>query len=102
MTRMTGDPLVSVVHLSGDDYETAVDVANDQGGSTSAVVEYLSRWDHGDETDAAAEINGHTDRSALESWNHQLHEVDHGGLHYWLVIDHGLRFYALYRRPLSS
>jgi hypothetical protein len=102
IARLARDPLVSIVHLSGDDYETAVDAANDQGGSTDAVVGYLSRWDDGDETDAAAEVNGHADLSELESWGHQLHEVDHGGLHYWLVLDHGLRFYALYRRPLGS
>ncbi|WP_026820023.1 hypothetical protein [Arthrobacter castelli] len=96
----TSEPLVDIIHLQGDDYETAVDAANDQGGSTEAVVAYLAQFDYGDETDSVAEINGHTKFVELERLQHQLHEADHGGLHYWLQVDHGLRFYGLYRRPL--
>lgn len=101
ITRLADDPLVNVIFLSGDDYETAVDAANDHGGSTDAVVAYLAQWDYGDENDGAAEVNGHTQLAELERLPQQLHEADHGGLHYWLGIDHGLRHYSLYRRPLS-
>lgn len=96
-----GNDLVPIVHLSGDDYEHAVDAANDNGGSTDAVVAYLAQWDYGEENDGAAEVNGHTQLAELERLPQQLHEVDHGGLHYWLGIAHGLRHYSLYRRPLS-
>lgn len=96
-------PLVLIVHLEGDNYERAVDAANDLGGSTSAVVEYLSRWDYGDENDTAAPYNGGlTTLSELEGLPHQLHPVAFGGLDYWLQLDHGLRFYALYRAPLAA
>lgn len=94
-------PLTHVITLDGDDYETAVDAANAGGGSTEAVVAYLSGWDYGAETDADSEANGNVDLADLERWRHQLHEADHGGLHYWLVLDHGLRFYSLYRKPLG-
>lgn len=93
-------PLVLIVFMDGEDYENAVDAANDLGGSTEAVVEYLSQWDFGEEDDNAASITGYTDLADLEANRHQLHEVDHGGLHYWLQLDHALGIYALYRRPL--
>lgn len=96
------DDLVCIVHLTGDDYESAVDAANERGGSTKTVVAHLAQWDYGDETDGASEVNGRDALAELEALPHQLHEVDHGGLHYWLQIDHGLRFYALYRRPLGQ
>lgn len=95
-----GDDLVNIVHLSGDDYENAVDEANANGGSIEAVVAYLARWDYGRESDGAAQSNGLTALAELERLPYQLHEVDLHGLHYWLQLDHGLRFYALYRRPL--
>lgn len=98
ISQLADDPLVNIIFLSGDDYEAAVDAANDHGGSTDAVVAYLAQWDYGEENDGAAEVNGHTQ---LERLPQQLHEVDHGGLHYWLGIDHGLSHYCLYRRPLS-
>lgn len=102
IAQLAKDPLVLVIHLSGDDYERAVDEANNRGGSTDAVAEHLSQWDYGEETDAAAEVNGHTDLSDLLALSHQVHEVSVGGLDYWLQLDHGLRFYALYRRPLTT
>lgn len=94
-------PLTHVITLDGDDYETAVDAANAGGGSTEAIVAYLSGWDYGAETDSDSEVNGNVDLADLERWRHQLHEADHGGLHYWLVLDHGLRCYSLYRKPLG-
>src|SRR5699024_1898748 len=78
ISRLAGDPLVCVVFLQGQDYEDAVDAANNLGGSTEAVVAHLSQWDYGDENDAAAEVNGYTERTDLERLRHQLHEVDHG------------------------
>lgn len=95
------DKLVNIVDLGGEDYERAVDAANERGGSVDAVIAYLAQWDYGDENDNAAEVNGYTDLAELGSLRHQLHEGDHGGLHYWLVLDHGLGFYSLYRRPLG-
>lgn len=102
ISRLATDPLVCIVHLDGDDYEQAVDAANDQGGSVDAVAGYLAQWDYGRENDDASFVNGRTELADLENLPHQLHETEHGGLHYWLQIDHGLRFYALYRRPLDQ
>lgn len=94
--------LVCIVILTGDDYEQAVDAANDAGGSTQAVVEHLSQWDHGTENDQAAAVLGTISLAQLRSWPHQVHEVTSGGLEFWLLIDHGLRMYALYREPLDA
>lgn len=102
IAALAKDPLVCVVFLQGQDYNDAVDAANETGGSTEAVVKHLAQWDFGDETDGAATVNGHTDLTELEHLPHQLHEVDHGGLHYWLQLDHRLGIYGLYRRPLST
>lgn len=97
-----GDDLVLITDVDGDDYERAFTEANKRGGSVrDAAVEYLAQWDFGDENDNAAEVNGYTQLEELQNHPHMLHEVDHGGLHYWLQLDHGLRFYALYRRPLG-
>jgi len=95
-------PLICVIFIQSQEYEDAVDAANARGGSTEAVVKHLAQWDFGEETDGAASVNGYTDLSELESLPHQLHEVDHGGLHYWLQLDHHLGIYGLYRRPLSA
>lgn len=92
--------LVSIVVVSGDDYERIVDEANDLGGSTSAVVEILARWDTGDEIDQASRINGTQSQSQIERSVHEV--IEHGGLRYWLLPNHDLRFYALYRRPLTD
>lgn len=99
----TTDPdiLVCIVFMQGQDYEEAVDAANERGGSTDAVVAHLAQWDYGTENDGAAEVNGHTRLKTLRHQIHQIHEVDHGGLHYWLQIDHHLGIYGLYRRPLD-
>lgn len=102
ITRLAFDPLVLIVFIQGQGYEDAVDAANDSGGSTEAVVEHLAQWDYGEENDSASEVNGRTELTELERLPHQLHEVDHGGLHYWLEVDHRLGFYGLYRRPLQS
>ena len=101
ITADSDTALVCIVHLDGDDYESAVDAANDAGGSTQAVAEYLAQSDYGDENDGAAEVNGHTQLADLRNGPHQLHEVDLGSTHYWLNLDHGLCFYALYRRPMG-
>lgn len=100
IARLADEPVVPIVTAWGDAYEAAVDAANDLGGSIDAVVEHLAQWDYGVETDDAAAVNGHIQLAELEAWPHQLHEADHGGLHYWLVIDHHVGLYALYRRPL--
>ena len=101
IARLAGDLLVNITHHADDDYERAVDATNEHGGSIEAVVAHLAQWDFGEETDGAAEQNGLARLSELTRLPHQLHEADHGGLHYWLLIDHGLRFYSLYRRPLG-
>lgn len=90
--------MVPIVFLQGDDYEQAVDEINAYGGSTDAAVEYLSRWDYGDETDNAAEINGHSDISQ----NRPYHRVESNGLAYFFVADHSLGTYGLYRAPISA
>lgn len=96
----TDDPLVCVIFMQGQDYEDTVDAANERSGSTEAVVAHLVQWDYGTENDDAAEVNGHTELTKLHRLRHQVHEVDHQGLHYWLQLDHHLNFYGLYRRPL--
>jgi uncharacterized protein YccT (UPF0319 family) len=101
-TIPTADHLVCITFQQGQDYEDAVDAANEHGGSTEAVVAHLAQWDMGEETDAAGFSNGLTGRSELERTSHQLHEVQHGGLQYWLVLDHQLGCYGLYRRPLDE
>lgn len=102
ITRLARDPLVCVVFLQDQDYQDAVDEINDRGGSVEAAVEYLAQWDYGTENDDAAEVNGHTELSELERLPHQVHEADHGGLHYWLQLDHHPGLYGLYRRPLET
>lgn len=92
--------LVRIVSLSGDDYETAVDEINDNGGSTSAAVEYLSQWDYGDENDNAAPTNGYVDQTWLEKFAH--HVVEHNNITYWLIANHDLGDYTLYRKPLHT
>ena len=95
--------LILVTHQSEDDYEEAVDTANAAGGSIDAVIEHLSRWDYGAETDAdSASFHGTTTEQDLMAMPHQLHEGDAGGMHYWLLLDHHLGFYALYRQPLDA
>lgn len=96
------DPLVLITYQPEPDYEIVVDKENECGGSVHAVVEYLSQWDYGEEKDAEASVNGYTDLSEIHSWSHQVHEDDCRGTHYWLVLDHGLCFYALYRRPIDG
>lgn len=102
IAALAATPLVSIVYAAGDDYERAVDAANDNGGSIDAVAAYLAQWDFGKEQDDAAEVNGHTDLAQLERLPHQLHEATVRGQHYWISLDHGLRFYALYRQPLGA
>ena len=100
---MSGNPLLThVVSLQGADYEAAVMAAEAMGGSTSAVVEYLARWDTGDEVDRdSAGIGDSRLRSEIDALPHQVHEVAFGGLDYVLVIDHQIRLYALYRPQLE-
>lgn len=92
----TSGPWVSVVFVDGDDYEAAVDAANDNGGSTDAVAEYLSQWDYGDETDMAQTRD-------CAPWGNAdiLHSVNVGGLDYVLSINHHVGYYGLNRRPLA-
>lgn len=101
ISQLSYDPLVCVIFLQGQNYEDAVDAAKVLGGSTEAVVQHLAGWDYGEETDGAASVNGHTELIELENQPHQLHEVDHDGIHYWLQLDHQLGIYGLYRRPLT-
>lgn len=102
IARLASDPLVCVIFMQGQNYEDAVDAANALGGSTDAVVEHLAQWDYGKENDDAACVNGHIELVDLERQHHQLHEIDHGGLHYWLQLDHPAGIYGLYRRPLGA
>lgn len=93
--------LVRIIDLNGQNYEDAVDAINDMGGSTGAAVEYLSQWDVGQETDSdAAVIDNYTSRNHVERL--ACHREEHGGINYWLIADHSLRHYVLYRRPLDS
>lgn len=100
---MTTDPLLTlVVSLQGPDYDEAVEAAEALGGSTSAVVEHLSRWDTGDEVDRdSAQYHSTRLRSEIDDLPHQVHEVTFGGLDYVLVIDHQLSLCALYRPQLE-
>lgn len=98
----TNDPLICIMFCQDDSYNEVVDAANDAGGSTHAVVAHLAQGDYGEENDSAARINGYTQREELERGPHQIHEVEHGGLHYWLQLDHHIGIYGLYRRPLSQ
>lgn len=93
--------LVRIVDLSGQNYEDAVDAIDDMGGSTGAAVKHLSQWDFGQETDNdAAVIDNYTSRNHVENLAH--HREEHNSISYWLIADHSLRHYALYRRPLGS
>lgn len=92
----TDGPWVSIVFVDGDDYDTAVDEANNNGGSTDAVVEYLSQWDMGEETDGAQ-----TRDVAPWGAGDTLHSVTHGGISYVLGINHHMGYYSLNRRPLK-
>lgn len=100
---MSGNPLLTrVVSLQGADYEAAVIAAEAMGGSVSAVVEHLARWDTGDEVDRdSAEIGDSRLRSEVDALPHQVHDVAFGGLDYVLVVDHQVGLYALYRPQLE-
>jgi len=100
---MSANPLLTlVVSLQGTDYDAAVEAAEAMGGSTSAVVEHLARWDTGDEVDSAsAEVGSSRLRSEVDALPHQVHDVAFGGLDYVLVIDHQVGLYALYRPQLE-
>lgn len=84
------DLLVLVADITGDEYEQAVDVVNDRGGSIDALVHYFTRA----EPDRRA---GQARRSEVERLPHHQHVLD--GVQYWVVTDHHRRRYALYRRP---
>lgn len=102
MTMTTEKDLTLIISVDGDDYEEAVEAAEDNGGSTEAVVAHLAQWDYGSENDEASEIMGSSTLDELEALPHQLHQVCHDELTYYLLIDHGLRFYALYRPGLHD
>lgn len=102
IATLANAPLVCVTFQQGDDYETAVDAANNDGGSIEAVARHLAQWDYGSETDEAAAFNGYVDLSTLEALPHQLHEIEIDNTTYWISLDHGLRFYGLYRQPLEK
>lgn len=102
ISALSTNPLICITFQQGDDYETAVDAANDNGGSIEAVAQYLAQWDYGTENDDAAAFNGYVELATLEALPHQLHEVQIDGVAYWVNLDHGLRFYGLYRQPLSQ
>ncbi len=89
-------PWVDIVFVDGDDYDAAVDAANDAGGSIDAVAEYLSQWDYGTETDDA-----HTRDTAPWGAADTLHPVTVDGLDYVLTVNHRIGYYSLNRRPLS-
>lgn len=92
--------LVRIALLRTQAYENAVDAINALGGSTGAAVEHLAQWDDGRESDNDAEAtNGYDSRVYVENMAH--HREIHGGIEYWLVANHILRHYILYRRPLA-
>lgn len=92
--------LVRIILLRGQDYENAVDAINALGGSTGAAVAHLAQWDNGTQSDNDAEAANRYDSLVyVESMAH--HREEHGGINYWLVADHSLRHYVLYRRPLA-
>lgn len=93
------DPLICVVTLTGDDYATAVDEINDNGGSSRAAVEYLAGWDYGTENDQAAVVNGASERQDVERW-FPTEQITVNGTAYWFCADHPGSTYALYRRPV--
>ncbi|MGP5099571.1 hypothetical protein CIK69_01830 [Brachybacterium alimentarium] len=99
----TSEPLSHIITLTGDAYEQVVDEANAMGGSVDAVAAVLSAWDYGDETDAAAELDPYRPTASdLGKLSHQLHSAHVGHQHYWLLIDHQLGLYSLYRLPLEG
>lgn len=100
----TDVPLVHIVTLTGEDYERAVDEANAMGGSTDAVAEYLAQRDYCHETDAAALLYPQDMPTVedLQKLSHQLHSTFARTQHYWLLADHQLGLYALYRLPLEG
>lgn len=96
MTIDSAGPWVSIVFADGEDYEAVVDAANENGGSTAAVAEYLAQWDYGTETDYA-EVR----ESAPWGSGDTLHAVTHCGLDYVLSVNHTIGYYGLSRRPLA-
>lgn len=98
-TDDTSHELVHIISLTGDEHDEAVEST---GQDPARLVEHLSGWDYGEETDGAASVLGHTDRRDVEhSWTHPYHVIEHGALTYWLIADHPLRLLSLYRRPLD-
>lgn len=92
--------LVPVVHLSGDDYDAAVDLS--EGDLTTlesvhTVIAHMAQWDYDEETDGAAAINGLNTLGELKALPHDLDEHHHAGTDYLMLSDAGLRFCALYR-----
>ncbi len=104
MTEPADDtqPLVHITTMQGQDYEDAVDAINDHGGSVDAAIEHLAQWDQGAETDAdSVAYHGLYSLEQIRRLPHSLHEGVCGEIRYWLLIDHPLGLYSLYRAPLS-
>ncbi|WP_324701313.1 hypothetical protein [Micrococcus sp. HOU01] len=95
--------LVRIVTATDQDYEVAVAEADAAGGSVDAVAAYLAQWDRGSEADDEAALWPEEMPTAAElgRLQHQLHCARAGGLDYWLLIDHQIGLYALYRAPLN-
>lgn len=94
MSEEITEPMVCIIFLSGDDYDRAIKQCED---STQTLVEYLTAWDYGHETDGDASVNGMV---ALEDLRPRPRcTTTTHGTQYWLVEDPALGYCGLYRRP---
>lgn len=86
--------LVRIVTLEGDEFDEVAALPADE------LTAHLAQWDYGMENDGAATINGYDTIDEAERFGAQT--AAHGGLEYWLAVDHGLRMCSLLRRPLTN
>ena len=94
-TRAKPDTLlVRIVTLDGGEFDEVAGLPKDE------LTAHLSQWDYGTENDGAATINGYTPIDEAERFGAQT--ITHGGLKYWIAVDHGLRMCSLLRLPLTN
>lgn len=93
ITGTANEQLVQIITLRDDEF---TEVSEYQEGQLAA---HLSQWDYGDENDQAATINGYVSISEAERFGAQT--LHHGGIEYWITVDHDLRMCSLLRRPID-
>lgn len=89
---MNTAPVLTMIRVTGPDYDRAVAAAEDGGSSVTAVVAHLREI-------AGDRIEGRTTLKQLMAEGHPLHHVIWAHVHHWLQINHQQGLYVLHRTP---